>query len=288
MKLALKLLSLCLVMLCLLTPSFAQNLTGIMTEASDPEANRPLDDIVEKRMTMEKRVLPYEDIREADIMWEKRIWRVIDIREKLNLPFAYPERPFFLILMEAAVNGDITVYSGEDDKFTNPLTPEEVASQGASADTITTFDPETYEEIVTVVRNDINPEDVKRFRMKEVWFFDEESSTMKVRILGIAPIIEERDEAGNFKYEQAMFWVYYPHVRELLAREPAYTLGNDASPTTWEDIMEMRYFSSYIYKQSNVRNERIQDYLSGGVDRLLEAEKIKQEIFNFEQDLWSY
>ncbi|MEM1328739.1 MAG: gliding motility protein GldN [Bacteroidota bacterium] len=288
MKLALKWLSLCL-LCCLFTPSFAQNVTGIMTEASDPDANRPLDDIVEKRLTVEKRVLPYEDIREADVMWEKRVWRVIDIREKLNLPFAYPERPFFVILMEAAVNGDITVYSAEDDKFTAPLTPEEVASQGASSDTITTFDPDTYEEIIKVVNNEINPEDVKRFRLKEVWFFDEESSTMKVRILGIAPIIESRDEnTGQLKYEQPMFWVYYPHVRELLAREPAFTLGNDASPTTWEDIMEMRYFSSYIYKQSNVRNERIQDYISGGVDRLLEAEKIKQEIFNFEQDLWSY
>ncbi|MEL6943718.1 MAG: gliding motility protein GldN [Bacteroidota bacterium] len=288
MKLALRLLSLCFVLLFVASPAFSQNPTGIMTEASDPNANQPLDDIVAKRLTLEKRVLPYESIREADVMWEKRIWRVIDIREKLNLPFAYPERPFFQILMEAAVNGDITVYSGEDDKFSNALTPEEVASQGASTDTIITFDPETYEEKIQVVRNEINMEDVKRFRLKEVWFFDEESSTMKVRILGIAPILEAKDEAGNFKYEQAMFWVYYPNVRELLAREAAYTLGNDASPTTWEDIMEMRYFSSYIYKQSNVRDERIQDYISGSVDRLLEAEKIKQEIFNFEQDLWSY
>ncbi|MEM9886036.1 MAG: gliding motility protein GldN [Bacteroidota bacterium] len=289
MKLALKLLSLCLVILSVSVPSFAQTPSSpIMTEASDPDADRPLDDIVEKRLTTEKRVLPYETLREADIMWEKRIWRVIDIREKLNLPFAYPERPFISILMESAVSGEITVYSGEDDKFSNPLTPEEVASQGASTDTIITFDPETYEEKIKVVRNEINFEDVKRFRLKEVWFFDEESSTMKVRILGIAPILEERDENGNFKYEQAMFWAYYPDIRELLAREPAYTLGNDASPTTWEDIMEMRYFSSYIYKQSNVRNERIQDYISGSIDRLLEAEKIKQEIFNFEQDLWSY
>lgn len=286
MKLALKLLGLGL-SLFFAGAVFAQQPTNILTESSDPNANQPLDDIVEKRTIVEKRVLPYDYVREADIFWEKRIWRVIDIREKMNQPFAYPERPFFSILMDAAISGEITVYNTENDKFTNPLTPEEVAQIGASVDTSIIFDPETYEEQIQVVRNDINPEDVKRFRLKEVWFFDKETSTMQVRILGIAPLLDVLDDQGNFRYEKPMFWVYYPEARHILAREKVFNMGNDASPLTWEDLMEMRYFSSYIYKESNVRDRRLQDYLSG-IDLLLEAEKIKQEIFNFEQDLWSY
>ncbi|HFA51155.1 MAG TPA: gliding motility protein GldN [Bacteroidetes bacterium] len=267
--------------------AMAQQPDNILTESSDPNAGRPLDDITSKKITDEKRVLPYDHVREADIFWEKRIWRVIDIREKMNLPFAYPERPFFSILMDAATAGEITVYGTEDDKFTSQLTPDEVASMGATIDTVITFDPETYEEEIQVVRNDINPEDVKRFRIKEVWFFDEETSTLQVRILGIAPLIDKTDENGNFLYEKPMFWVYYPEARQILAREQVFNVGNDASSVTWEDLMEMRYFSSYIYKESNVRDRRIQDYLTG-IDILLEAEKIKQEIFNFEHDLWSY
>lgn len=246
-----------------------------------------MDDIVGKKLTSETRLLPYDHVREADIFWEKRIWRIIDIREKMNLPFAYPERPFFSILMESAINGEITVYSTEDDKFSSKLTPDEVASMGATIDTVITFDPETYEEQLQVVRNDINPEDVKRFRMKEVWFFDEETSTLQVRILGIAPLIDKNDENGNFLYEKPMFWVYYPEAREIFSRERVFNAGNDASPMTWENLMEMRFFSSYIFKESNVRDRRIQDYLTG-IDLLLEADKIKQEIFNFEHDLWSY
>ena len=286
MKFAFKLLSLVsLLMLC--NSTFAQQPENILTESSDPNEGRPLDDIVDKRLTTDKRLLPYDHVREADIFWEKRIWRVIDIREKMNLPFAYPERPFFSILMDAATGGEITVYSTEDDKFSSKLTPDEVASMGATIDTVITFDPETYEEQLQVVRNDINPEDVKRFRLKEVWFFDEETSTLQVRILGIAPLIDKTDENGNFLYEKPMFWVYYPEAREILSREKVFNVGNDASPITWEDLMEMRFFSSYIYKESNVRDRRIQDYLTG-VDLLLEADKIKQEIFNFEHDLWSY
>ncbi len=286
MKLALKLFSL-VFLLALGNIATAQQPDNILTESSDPNAGKPLDDITQKSITAEKPVLAYDHVREADIFWEKRIWRVIDIREKMNLPFAYPERPFFSILMDAATSSEITVYSTEDDKFTSQLTPDEVASMGATIDTVITFDPETYEEQIQVVRNDINPEDVKRFRLKEVWFFDEETSTLQVRILGIAPLIDKTDDNGNFLYEKPMFWVYYPGARETLAREQVFNIGNDASAVTWEDLMEMRYFSSYIYKESNVRDRRIQDYLSG-VDILLEADKIKQEIFNFEHDLWSY
>jgi gliding motility associated protien GldN len=286
MKFALKLFGLSF-LLALCDIAAAQQPDNILTESSDPNAGKPLDDIVDKRITVEKRLLPYDHVREADIFWEKRIWRVIDIREKMNLPFAYPERPFFSILMDAATNSEITVYSTEDDKFTSMLTADEVATMGATIDTVITFDPETYEEQISVVRNDLNPDDVKRFRLKEVWFFDEETSTLQVRILGIAPLIDVKDENGNFRYEKPMFWVYYPEAREVLSRERVFNLGNDASPVTWEDLLEMRYFSSYIYKESNVRDRRLQDYLSG-VDLLLEADKIKQDIFNFEHDLWSY
>ncbi|MEM9919549.1 MAG: gliding motility protein GldN [Bacteroidota bacterium] len=268
-------------------PLMAQIPETVKTEASEPDGDGPVDDIVEKRMIDERRVLPYQPLREADIFWEKRIWRVIDIREKMNLPFAYPEMPFFTILMDAAINGDISVFSTEDDKFSSKIEPNEVASMGATVDTVITFDPETYEEQIQVVRNELNPEDVKRFRLKEVWFFDEETSTLQVRILGIAPLIDVKDDNGNFKYEKPMFWVYYPECREIMARHKVFMAGNDASLITWEDLFEMRFFSSYIYKESNVHNIRLQDYLSG-VDLLLEADKIKREIFNFEHDLWSF
>lgn len=274
-------------LLCLGTTLQAQQPDNILTESSDPNQGKPLDDIVEKRTIAEKRVLPYDHMREADIFWEKRIWRVIDIREKMNHPFAYPERRFFSILMEAAANGEISVYSTVDDKFTSLLTPDEVASMGASTDTVYIMDPETYEEQISITQNELDHSSITRFRLKEVWFFDEESSRLQVRILGIAPMQDVQDENGNFKYEQPMFWVYYPQIREILARERVFNVGNDASPMTWEDLMENRQFSSYIYKESNVRDRRLIDYVSG-VDLLLEADKIKQEIFNFEHDLWSY
>ncbi len=262
----------------------------VRTEASEPDefGEAPLDDVVKKETMKERRVLDYQPVRESDILWERRIWRIVDVREKMNLPFAYPEEPFFRILSDAAVKGDLPVYSVDDDKFTKRLSTDDVLSMMSKADTIVTFDPETYEEKIEVVRNDINWADVKRFRIKEVWFFDKETSTMQVRILGIAPLIDVRDNDGNFRYEKAMFWVYYPQARNLLARHRVFTLGGNTNATiSWEDFLELRYFSSFIIKESNVYDRRIEDY-ARGVDALWESERIKNAIFNFEQDLWQY
>ena len=277
--------------------------SGTMLLAQDPEtievkteevydeepSDAPLDDVVKKDIMAERRVLAYQPIRESDIFWEKRVWRIIDVREKMNLPFAYPEEPFFKLLSDAATKGDLPVYAIDGtDKFNKRMSTDDVLSMLSKTDTVVTFDPETYEEKVQIVRNDINWEDVKRFRLKEIWFFDKETSTLQVRILGIAPLIDVKDNEGNFRFEKPMFWVYYPQARELFARHRVFTMGGNTNATiSWEDLFEMRYFASYIYKESNVYDRKLEEYLTG-VDLLMESEKIKNEIFNFEHDLWQY
>jgi gliding motility associated protien GldN len=262
--------------------------TEEVIEAAPGEA--PLDDVVKKEVMMERKVLAYQPVRESDIMWEKRIWRVIDVREKINLPFAYPEEPFFKILSDAATKGDLPVYSTDEEgaKFKKRLSTDDVLSMLSKTDTVVTFDPETYEEKIQIVRNDINWEDVKRFRLKEVWFFDKNTSTLQVRILGIAPMIDVKDNEGNFRFEKPMFWVYYPHAREMFARHRVFANGGNNNATiSWEDLFERRQFASHIYKESNVHDRKLEDYVQG-VDMLRESERIKADIFNFEHDLWQY
>lgn len=249
--------------------------------------SQPLNDIVNRTIVAEKPLLEYQPLEERDLLWEKRVWRVVDAREKMNLPFMYPQKPFFEIITDAALNGKIHLYSTESEAFTMPLSINEVHETLHETDTVRIFDTKTYTETLTPIENAINYEDVKRFRIKEVWFFDSKTSTMQVRILGIAPLLDVRGEDGNFRYEKPLFWIHYPSAREVLSRELAFNPGNDASRMTWEDLFEIRKFSSYIYKESNVRDNRLEDLYSG-VDLLLEADKINQEIFNYEHDRWSF
>lgn len=257
------------------------------TESSEPY----LDDIVKRSLVFEAKVLPYEALREADIPWSKKMWRIIETREKINIAFRNPTRPLFKILIDGVNNGQVTAFKDED--FKEMMTTEDVKKQIFRVDSIPYYDPDTYEETIKVVESEINADDIKRYRVKEIWYFDKEASMLKVRILGISPLHETVDPTtGELKYELPLFWIYYPEVREALAKETVVSDFNDMFPMTWYDLFENRMFSSYIFKTTNVLDLRLADKfeksLDPNMDILLESEKIKEELFNFEQDLWSY
>ncbi len=235
--------------------------------------------------------LPYEYVREADVMWSKNIWRVIDIRQKMNLPFGYPQKPLIQILHEAAKRGDITVYDPavEDaDQFKKVMARADVIKTGCSIDTNIQIDPENPDrEIEVVSKNELSWDRIKKFRIKEVWYFDTKLSAMQVRIIGIAPVMEDYDANGNYRGDMTMYWIPYAQLRDLLAKEEVFNPGNDSQHYSWEDLFEMRYFQSYIYKESNVYDRNIQEYASG-VDAQLESERIKQQMFEYEHDMWNY
>jgi len=138
-----------------LTAFFAIDLNGQaeVTESSEPTEDIYIDGIVRKRLIEEKRVLDYEHIREADLAWERRVWRIIDVREKMNLPFAYPEKPLFDVFREMAENGEIMVFS--DEKFREPLPMEELTKKLNRIDTFTTFDYDTYEETIQIAESPV-------------------------------------------------------------------------------------------------------------------------------------
>ncbi|MBV6652530.1 MAG: gliding motility protein GldN [Mameliella sp.] len=269
--------SLILVLSIMLTPLFAQ------TEST----RLPLNDITHRSLANEERPLAFPPIREADILWEKRVWRVIDTREKMNLPFRYPKQPFITLLTEAVESGRLQAFGTENDEFSLPLSQQEVTGMLYRTDTIPVHDFDTGQEVYQVVRDDLNPGDIKRFRIKEHWFFDTRTSTLQVRILGIAPLLEEYDDNGEFKYERPLFWIYYPDARELLSHVNAPVDGLAHSPMSWADLLDMRRFSSYITKASNIHDQRLEATYTG-VDLLQQSQRLEQEIFNFEHDLWSY
>lgn len=262
-----------------------------MKESSEPVDGKYLDDIVNRTLTLESKVLPYESIRESDVPWSKKIWRVIETREKMNIPFRNPTKPFFNILIEEIKAGNILAF--EDEDFKQSLTQEQVEGKIFSIDSVPFYDPDTYEETIQIVQNEINPDDINRYRIKEVWYFDKEASMLKVRIIGISPLKEEVDEiTGELKYELPLFWIYYPELREFLANKSVPSDYNDMFPMTWYDLFENRMFSSYIYKQNNTLDLRLKDKFDKSntrdMDILLESQRLKEELFNFEHDLWSY
>jgi gliding motility associated protien GldN len=268
------------------TAAYAQNTVANVVQ--DAPQDLPADSPYSRTSAMETQPLSYQHLREADVFFEKRIWRVIDVREKVNQAFSYPKAPFVSIIMTAAQQKELPLYSVvNQDSLKTRLSAIDINHIISQTDTIMVIDPVTFEEKITEVSSEISPDDIKRFRVKEAWIFDKQTSTLQCRILAIAPLREIKDEKGNFRYEQPMFWASYPQLRRVLAHKEVFNTQNDGQRMTWDDLFEMRMFSSYITKESNVHDRRIADYKQGN-DALLESANIKNSIFNFEHDLWSY
>lgn len=248
----------------------------------------PVNDIVTDRAAVQNTPLKQAPLRAADIMWQKRVWRVIDVKEKINHTFSYPERPLISILLEAAEQREIELYSTIDDKFSTPLTELERLNIVGGVDTVPVYGPDGESVEYTEVPREFDPGTVTRYRIQEIWYFDKETSRQEVRILGMAPIVDEEDEYGNVRFERPLFWVYFPAAREVLGQEVAYTLGNDAANRSWVDLFDSRLFHSYVTKESNIHNRRIEDYLPAGRQRMMESEAIEAELLGKEQDRWSY
>lgn len=248
----------------------------------------PVNDIVTDRADVQNTPLKPAPLRAANISWQKRVWRVIDVKEKINHTFTYPERPFVSILLGAAEDRKIQLYSTLDDKFSTPLTEEERLNIAGRPDTVPVFGIDNDDVSYEVVARTFDPSSVSRYRLQEIWYFNKETSRQEVRILGIAPIVDERDEYGNILYERPLFWVYYPGAREALGAEIAYTVGNDAANRNWTDVFESRFFHSYVMKESNIHDQRIEDILPAGRDRMLRSRAIEADLLSREQDSWSH
>ena len=263
---------------------------ALLLAAGSVFAQEPLDGAYVKTTTKEKEVVPYDYVREADVFWAKRLWRIIDVREKMNLAFKYPQQPLAQIIHTAAKNGELTVYDPsvvDADQFKTVLTVDDVKKLGTKVDTVMQVNPVTLEEEQVIQKNDLTWDKIVKYRIKEDWFFDEKNSVMIARIIGVAPIMEDYDATGNYRGDMTMYWVYYPDLRPILAKYEVFNPKNDAVRLSWEDLFEARMFQSYIYKESNVYDRNIQEYATG-MDALLESDRVKNDVFIFEHDLWNY
>jgi gliding motility associated protien GldN len=262
------------------------------------------DASIELNLVKDRTPLAYEHIREDDAVYRQRVWREVDVHEKMNLPFVYKasedngNQRFISILLNLIHSGDVTAFDAAmDDRFTTPMTFRQIAENMVGKPQVIqipdmSVDPDGSKGITkdTTIVQEFNPDQVERYEIKEEWVFDKESSRMYVRILGIAPEKTIYNADGSFRAVLPIFWVYYPDLRPFLAKYEAYNGKNYGARMSWEELFESRMFSSRIVKSTidNPGDNFIAQYIKDPILGLLEGDDIKEKIFNYEQDLWSY
>jgi gliding motility associated protien GldN len=142
-------------------------------------------------------------------------------------------------------------------------------------------------------KTDLASIDVSDYKIVGLWYFDKRQSDLRYRILGICPVIPDVYTMGKTEAEKEyieLFWVFYPGAREVLHEWKAFNDRNSAMPVTFDHLLNSRRFNALTYKEENVYNDReIQDYMKeNSLMQLLESERVKEKVRNFEQDMWNY
>ena len=147
------------------------------------------------------------------------------------------------------------------------------------------LDPQFIDERVLSAYN------ISGYKIKGYWYFDKRQGEMKYRLLGICPMAPEAKESTSDNPDVIeLFWVYFPAAREVLHGANAFNDKNSAMPISFDHLLNSRRFNSVIYEEENVYGDRlIEDYMKDNAQmQLLESERVKEKIRNFEQDMWNY
>jgi len=254
--------------------------------------------------------LEYGYVGDRDILFSKMTWEMIVLDERANFPLYFPiednlgadRKSLYRVLMDNINDGMISkVYA--DAYFTEERTMEdlepslrksEVTDEGidwmnAEGVSDVSLVPEEY-----VIKREIGAADISSYLIKGLWYFDKRQGELKYRILGIAPaapdvnFIDSEDDAN--KEPIGLFWVFFPEIRDILHEAKAFNDKNSSVPISFDHLLNSRRFSGVIYKEENVYGDReVKEYVAeNALMQLLESERIKNKIRDFEQDMWSY
>jgi gliding motility associated protien GldN len=255
--------------------------------------------------------LPYGYVHDRDVLMGKTIWEIIDIDERINFPLYYPidtafvgkdRRSLFDVLIRNIKEGKITEVYG-DDYFNTKKTLKDMSSSFKFIDTTDAGKDEInnyYDDYMAgrkvldkqfIDERTLTAQDISGYKIKGYWYFDKRQGELKYRLIGICPVTPEARDIGKDNPDVIdLFWVYFPSIRDVLHEAKAFNDKNSAMPITFDHLLNSRRFNGVIYKEENVYGDRqVADYMKDNAQmQLLESERIKEKIRNFESDMWNY
>jgi gliding motility associated protien GldN len=253
--------------------------------------------------------IAYGYVDDRDVLWSKTIWEIINLNERINFPYYYPtidngflsetRKSLFRVLYDNIAEGNITeIYSSsyfnDNEKLTFDDLGEKLEMRNLSTmgieksnagEEVTVDDYDTYT---------IQSDKIEQYLIKGTWYFNKRLGELKYRLLGIAPVAPDVStlSQGPEAMKDALvplFWVWFPDARESLSNSKVFNTKNSSQPITFDHMLNSRRFNATIYKEENVYEDReVKEYIyEDALRQLLESERIKSLIRDFEQDMWN-
>ncbi len=273
---------------CLASAAFGQYESNAVTYYEE-------DHVYNKDAVKQRPVIPQCFMREADVKYYRRIHRIIDVRQKLNHCLTWERGPFAKVLWDNVLNGNLTPYKNDSISPTSMYTAEDILSMSGAEELIRIpgpnypDDPEDIRD--TTIQKLFDFKSIIKYRVMEDWVFDYQRSVFEPRIIAIAPYYKPTFAGVTSSFEIEFFWIKMSNFRPILSNAELFNRSNDAARLTYDDFFMLRLFDSYVIKESNERDWKINEFpefKDDGVGALLESDRVKNDLFIFEHDMWQY
>ena len=235
--------------------------------------------------------LAYPYVDDKDVVWSKVVYEEIDLSQRFNFPLLYPtddalytdeRKSLWRIIYESLEKGLIeNVYQRNNRNFTETYSREEFMQF-----------LKTSVNIGGIVQEDrVESHQITAYRIKGLWYFDKKYGELRYRLLAIMPIGRDLLNENDQDYNTPLFWLWYRDLRPILHKELVFSDKNNAKRISFDQLLTSRRFHSYLFAVDNVMNDRTLDEMPTIADdpylRLVESERLKQSIRDFELDMWN-
>lgn len=259
----------------------------------------------------------YPRVKKEDVVFARRIKRDVYFVEEANKFFVpkTADQNLIYVLLNAIKEDRVDAYQTWNDN-TNLL-----------GDLINFTDlmkkTDTYAGLADITQAGESPGLRKKsgLRIIEDWYFDRNRSEFKPYIIAIGLIVPSSAQAIDInnlfgapnmppnptKLDDpavklgesgsgmvALFYLNYPTIREQLCKVKVFHSSNKLMTYTFDDVFQIRTFHSMIVEDRNADGIKIGDMQDEagknltGLDKLLESDRKKMSLMQYEQDMWSY
>ncbi len=232
-----------------------------------------------------------------EVIWKREIYRTLDLKQEKNTALYYPVEPIgdktnlFTLIFRLLADGKIPAYEYRLDgaevltsdnkvKFKDVLDRfhiyYQIKKETGSRDTLFSVD-----------NSDIPSSEVLSYFMKEVWYFDQRSSTYNSKVVAICPVLHRSGDFSLDVTKYPMFWLNYSDLSPYLGRMDIMTSNlNNTANVSVDDYFTTRQFKGDIYKTTNMLNQTLAQYCTTDSAMVKEQKKIEGQLKTFEEHLW--
>lgn len=235
----------------------------------------------------------YPSVDKNNVRLYKRVWRDIDLSDPQNQSFAMPGSTLIEVILAGIKSGKITAYdpvptpqNPTGDNFKVKLTYDQVMNKLTDSVLVPKYDQDGKLVSSSIQRNDFNPQNITKFRIKEDIFYDKQRSKTETRIVGIAPMSTLNFNGQNYG-TAVNFWIYFPQARNAFVTVDVSDPDRNMVDMTMDDLFIQRRFNAMIVKESNSLGQVIKDFTQNE-NREREAMLAEQKIQEYKAKIWQY